>query len=139
MTIFALSNACDRSTSLGNLDSSRLTLCDIVRQSIEQINTLIKFTIFSTLLNKELQRRRFKTNDVTLLAGIYNPGKSFNQGAAFEDQVAFVFFGIFGKPHYDQIILTVSNRYTGDVTEGQPVLDFAIFGIQQIDGRLGKY
>lgn len=54
---------------------------------------------------------------------------TYNQVVAFEDQVPFVFFIVFGDSHHDQIILTVGHRYASDIVECQAVFDFTVFGI----------
>ena len=68
---------------------------------------------------------------------IVDPRQSFNEKLTFEDDVALIGGGIFGYSDQNQVIHSVGNSDTVDSIERQPMFDFAVFGIQKVDGAIG--
>lgn len=133
MAIFTLGNACSWST-LGNFNSTWFTFGNVVCQPIQKNNTLYKILFNQIIIS--LRSGGFEANNVSFFAGIDDPGESFDQIIAFEDQVTFFFFGFFRESYHNQIVFAVGHCNARDIVESQPVFDFTIFGVQQVDGRL---
>lgn len=78
---------------------------------------------------KWLRCCRLEANNFLFLAGVNGPSESFDKELAFEDQIAFLFLGIFRQSNNYQVIWAIRHGYSSDVVECQSMLDFTIFGV----------
>ena len=68
---------------------------------------------------------------------IQNPSQGLDQKLALENDISFLLLHLFGDADQKQTVGPFGDGDVDDHVERQPVLHFAVFSIQDVDGTVG--